>query len=100
MKKITYVFRSFLMFFAVVAFAQAQETEAVKEGGHTNQRVNLDNSTKSFLRQIHTDLLQERQVLIIISNKQIIKWILPWTTRMQKSMEKRPLLIPIILQMF
>jgi hypothetical protein len=37
MKKITYVFRSFLMFFAVVAFAQAQETEAVKEGGHTNQ---------------------------------------------------------------
>ena len=25
------------MFFAVVAFAQAQETEAVKEGGHTNQ---------------------------------------------------------------
>jgi len=37
MKKITYVFRSFLMFFAVVAFAQAQETDAVKEGGHTNQ---------------------------------------------------------------
>lgn len=37
MKKITYVFRSFLMFFAVVAFAQAQETEVVKEGGHTNQ---------------------------------------------------------------
>jgi len=25
------------MFFAIVAFAQAQETEAVKEGGHTNQ---------------------------------------------------------------
>ena len=37
MKKITYVFTSFLMLFAVVAFAQAQEADAVKEGGHTNQ---------------------------------------------------------------
>jgi len=37
MKKITYVFTSFLMLFAAVAFAQAQEAEATKEGGHTNQ---------------------------------------------------------------
>jgi len=37
MKKITYVFTSFLMLFAAVAFAQAQETEVTKEGGHTNQ---------------------------------------------------------------
>ena len=37
MKKITFVFTSFLMLFAVVAFAQAQEADAVKEGGHTNQ---------------------------------------------------------------
>ncbi|MDG2414880.1 MAG: M1 family metallopeptidase [Flavobacteriaceae bacterium] len=37
MKKITYVFTSFLMLFAAVAFAQAQEVEVTKEGGHTNQ---------------------------------------------------------------
>ena len=37
MKKITYVFTSFLMLFVAVAFAQAQEAEATKEGGHTNQ---------------------------------------------------------------
>jgi hypothetical protein len=37
MKKITYVFTSFLMLFAVVAFAQVQEADAVKERGHTNQ---------------------------------------------------------------
>ena len=37
MKKITYVFTSFLMLFAAVAFAQAQEAEVKKEGGHTNQ---------------------------------------------------------------
>ncbi|MDG1047198.1 MAG: M1 family metallopeptidase [Flavobacteriaceae bacterium] len=37
MKKITYVFTSFLMLFAAVAFAQAQEAEETKEGGHTNQ---------------------------------------------------------------
>ena len=37
MKKITYVFTSFLMLFAAVAFAQAQEAEVTKEGGHTNQ---------------------------------------------------------------
>ena len=37
MKKINYVLTSFLMLFAAVAFAQAQEAEATKEGGHTNQ---------------------------------------------------------------
>ena len=37
MKKITYVFTSFLMLFAAVAFAQAQEAEVTKESGHTNQ---------------------------------------------------------------
>ena len=37
MKKINYVFTSFLMLFAAVAFAQAQEVEVTKEGGHTNQ---------------------------------------------------------------
>ena len=76
MKKITYVFTSFLMLFAAVAFAQAQEAEVTKEGGHTNQS-NLDNSTKSLLHQILIGLLQVHLVLIIISNKRIIKWTLP-----------------------
>ena len=49
--------------------------------------INSDNCIRNFLLQTCIELLLVLQVLLIISNKPITKWILSWTMKIKKYMD-------------